>query len=159
MIIAMGSDEAGYKLKEEIKQFLESKGNQVKDFGPYNEDAVLYPDYAVAVAESIAKGEYERGILICGTGIGMAITANKVPGIRAAVCHDIYSAERARKSNDAQIMCLGARIVALELAKILVEAWLKSEFAGGGSVQKVERIKYYEEKYNEAKISLASKFQ
>jgi ribose 5-phosphate isomerase B len=147
MIVAIGSDEAGYQLKERIKSFLETKGYTVRDFGPYNEDAVLYPDYAVTVAESIQKGECERGVLICGTGIGMAITANKVPGIRAAVCHDVYSAERARKSNDAQIICLGARVVGSELAKMLVEAWLKSDFAGGSSAPKVERIKYYDEKY------------
>jgi ribose 5-phosphate isomerase B len=147
MIVAIGSDEAGYQLKEKLKEFLETKGYTVKDFGPYHEDAVLYPDYAVTVAESIRKGECERGVLICGTGIGMAITANKVPGIRAAVCHDVYSAERARKSNNAQIICLGARVVGSELAKMLVEAWLNSDFAGGGSTRKVERIQYYEAKY------------
>lgn len=147
MIIALGSDEAGYKLKEEVKSFLEAKGYEVNDFGPYNEEAVLYPDYAATVAEAVVKEECERGILICGTGIGMAITANKIPGIRAAVCHDIYSAERARKSNDVQILCLGARVVGNELAKMLVGAWIKSEFSDGGSVKKVERIKYYDEKY------------
>jgi ribose 5-phosphate isomerase B len=147
MNVAMGADEAGYQLKEIIRNFLETKGYAVKDFGVYNEDAVLYPDYAVSVAESILNGECERGVLICGTGIGMAITANKVPGIRAAVCHDVYSAERARKSNDAQIICLGARIVGSELAKMLLETWLKSDFAGGNSVRKVERIQYYDEKY------------
>jgi ribose 5-phosphate isomerase B len=147
MIVAMGSDEAGYQLKETIKNFLEVEGYTVKDFGAYNEDAVLYPDYAVSVAESVLRGECDRGVLICGTGIGMAITANKVPGIRAAVCHDVYSAERARKSNDAQIICLGARVVGSELAKMLVETWLKSDFAGGNSMRKVERIRYYDEKY------------
>jgi ribose 5-phosphate isomerase B len=150
MKVAIGSDEAGYQLKEQIKKLLEEKGCAVKDFGPHDEAAVLYPDYAVIVAESIRKGECERGVLVCGTGIGMAITANKVPGIRAAVCHDVYSAERARKSNNAQIICLGARVVGSELAKMLVGVWLNSDFAGGASVQKVERIQYYEKKYQKA---------
>ena len=103
-------------------------------------DPVLYPDIAYAVATAVASGKHERGILICGTGIGMAITANKIPGIRAAVCHDVYSTERSRKSNDCQIMTLGARIIADELAKMMVKTWLDSEFQGGGSTQKVERI-------------------
>jgi ribose 5-phosphate isomerase B len=145
MKIALGSDEAGYRLKEEIKCLLETKGITFKDFGPYDENPVLYPDYAVSVSEAIARGEYERGILVCGTGIGMAITANKVPGIRAAVCHDVYSAERARRSNDAQIMCLGARIVGSELAKMLVSTWLLCDFSGGGSAEKVDRINYYDD--------------
>jgi len=92
------------------------------------------------------RGECEQAILICGTGIGMSITANKVPGIRAAVCHDVYSTQRARKSNDAQIMCLGARIIAPELAKCLVNTWLESSFEGGGSTPKVARIKQLEDK-------------
>ena len=99
---------------------------------------MLYPDVAVKVAEAVARGEYERGILVCGTGIGMAIAANKVPGIRAAVCHDPFSTERSRKSNNAQIMCMGERVIGVELAKYLVDIWLECEFAGGGSAPKVE---------------------
>ena len=95
----------------------------------------------------VAEGKYERGILVCGTGIGMAITANKVPGIRAAVCHDPYSAERARKSNDAQILCMGERVIGKELAKCLVDIWLKAEFSGGGSIPKVKRIGEVEQYY------------
>jgi ribose 5-phosphate isomerase B len=123
------------------------KNIEVKDYGVYTTDPSLYPDTAVTVAKAVADGKHERGILLCGTGIGMAITANKVPGIRAAVCHDPYSAERARKSNDAQIMCMGARIIGPELAKLLVDTWLDSEFQGGGSAEKVERISYYEHEY------------
>jgi len=145
--IAIGCDEAAFGLKEKIKVFLESKGYEVKDYGVYNTDPVLYPDIAVKVARAIAEGKHERGILICGTGIGMAITANKVPGVRAAVCHDPYSAERARKSNNAQIMALGARIVGEELAKLLVTTWLNSEFQGGGSNDKVNRIAEYEKEF------------
>jgi ribose 5-phosphate isomerase B len=146
--LAIGCDEAAFELKEAIKAFVEKKGINVQDFGCFNSDPVLYPDIAVAVAESVVKGENIRGILLCGTGIGMAISANKVPGIRAAVCHDAYSTERSRKSNNAQIMTLGARVVGEELAKYLVSVWLDSEFLGGGSASKVEKIKQYEERYN-----------
>lgn len=144
MSIAIGCDEAGFELKEKVKNYLIKLGQEVEDYGVYNTDPVLYPDIAVDVARSIAEGKHQRGILICGTGIGMAIAANKVPGIRAAVCHDAYSTERARKSNDAQIMAMGARVIGEELAKLLVTVWLNSEFQGGGSTSKVEKIKYYE---------------
>lgn len=145
MKIALGCDEAAFNLKEIIKALLISKGIEVSDFGTKNKDEkVLYPDVAIDVAESIQKKENDRGILVCGTGIGMAITANKVKGIRAAVCHDPYSTERSRKSNDAQIMCMGARVIAPELAKYLVEIWLDCEFSGGGSSEKVNRIYEYE---------------
>lgn len=147
MIIAIGSDEAGFHLKEKIKAYLKSIGIDVEDFGVYDTKPILYPDIAVKVAQAIAEGRHERGILVCGTGIGMAITANKVPGIRAAVCHDPYSAERARKSNNAQIMALGARVVGEELAQLLVGTWINSEFQGGGSTEKVERITEYENEF------------
>lgn len=145
MKLAIGCDEAAFKLKETIKELLEMKGIEVEDFGTYTpDDKVLYPDVAIKVAESIQKGQNERGILLCGTGIGMAITANKVKGVRAAVCHDPYSTERSRKSNNAQIMCMGARVIAPELAKYLVELWLTCEFSGGSSQEKVNRISEYE---------------
>ena len=142
--IAIGSDEAGFELKEKLKEFLQSQGVASADFGVFDAAAEFYPDIARKVAQAIMDGAHERGVLICGTGIGMAIAANKVPGIRAAVCHDPYSAERARKSYDAQIIALGARIVGDELAKILVAAWLNSEFQGGAATQKVARITEYE---------------
>lgn len=147
MSIAIGCDEAAFHFKETIKKFLTSKGIEVEDFGVYNTDPVLYPDIAVNVAKSIIDGKHERGILICGTGIGMAISANKVPGIRAAVCHDSFSTERSRKSNNAQIMCMGARVIGEELAKLLVSTWLESEFQGGGSAAKVDRISEYESQF------------
>lgn len=147
MSIAIGCDEAAFHLKEVIKQYLLAKGIEIEDYGVYDSNPVLYPDIAVRVAKEIAKGRHERGILLCGTGIGMAIAANKVPGIRASVCHDPYSAERSRKSNDAQIMTLGARIVGEELAKTLVSIWLESEFQGGKSQEKVDRINEYEEEF------------
>lgn len=150
MSIAIGCDDAGFELKEIIKAFLKEKGIEVEDYGVYSKEPVLYPDIAVKVAKGIAENRHNRGILICGTGIGMAITANKVPGIRAAVCHDQYSAERARKSNNAQIMALGARVIGVELAKLLVFTWLQSEFQGGNSTKKVAKIIEYENKFLES---------
>lgn len=145
MKLAIGCDEAAFALKETIKEVLKGKNIEVEDFGTFTEDEkVLYPNIAIKVAESIQKGDNERGILLCGTGIGMAITANKVDGIRAAVCHDPYSVERSRKSNDAQIMCMGARVIAPQLAAHLTELWLECEFAGGGSLEKLNRIREYE---------------
>lgn len=149
MKLAIGCDEAAYSLKVEIIKHLQDIGVEYQDFGAVSGEVILYPDVAVAVAEAVAKGEFERGILVCGTGIGMAITANKVPGIRAAVCHDPFSTERSRKSNDAQIMCMGERVIGVELAKYLVDIWLKCDFAHGGSEPKVNRIMEYEKAYLE----------
>jgi len=144
MRIAIGCDEAAFQYKEIIRLMLLDMGHDMVDFGVYDEKPILYPDMAIAVGEAVVQGKAERGILLCGTGIGMAITANKVPGIRAAVCHDSFSTERSRKSNDIQILCMGARVIGIELAKQLVLLWLQSEFAGGGSIAKVERIDAYE---------------
>lgn len=147
MRLAIGCDEAAYGLKSEIMKHLDKLGVEYQDFGAGPGEVVLYPDVAVSVAEAVAKGEFERGILVCGTGIGMAITANKVPGIRAAVCHDPFSTERSRKSNNAQIMCMGERVIGVELANYLVDIWLNSDFTGGGSIPKVDKIMDYEQKY------------
>lgn len=138
--ILIGSDDAGYQLKEHIKAHLESAGIQVDDFGCDAGEAVDYPDIAFAVARSIAATPESRGILICGTGIGMAIAANKVRGIYAAQAHDTYSAERAAKSNNAHILTMGARVVGPQLAEMIVDAWLRSEFQGGNSTRKVKKI-------------------
>lgn len=146
MTLALGADDAAYGLKEIIKSYLEELHVDVTDYGVFDTRPSLYPDIALKVALAIAEGKHERGILMCGTGLGMAITANKVPGIRAAPCHDTYSAERARKSNDAQILTMGARVIGPELAKKVVEAWLKSEFEGGGSTAKVQLISQYEKR-------------
>ncbi len=147
MKVAIGCDEAGLKLKDRIASYLNDKNTEVMDIGVYNDKPILYPDKAFEVAEAVARGEYDRGILICGTGIGMAIAANKVFGIRAAVCHDIYSAERARKSNNAQIMTMGARVIGEELALRLVGIWMDCEFDGGNSMPKVTRIESYENEH------------
>jgi ribose 5-phosphate isomerase B len=140
MAIAIGCDEAAYDLKEVIKAYLVELNQEVDDMGVYDKDPVLYPDIALKVATAVADGQYERGILMCGTGLGMAITANKVPGIRAATCHDVYSAERSRKSNNCQILTMGARVIGVEVAKTVVKAWLESDFQGGGSALKVQRM-------------------
>ncbi len=140
MKIAIGSDHLGLELKNLIKGLLKDKEIKVEDFGIISKEPLDYPDIAKKVAKAVAREDYERGILICGTGIGMAIAANKVKGIRAAVCHDLYSAERSRKSNNAQIMTMGALIIGPELAKKLVEVWLESEFQAGRSERKVKKI-------------------
>lgn len=147
MRIAIGCDEAAYSLKVIIMEHLKEKGVEVDDFGADKGEVILYPDVAYKVADQVAGGKYERAILLCGTGIGMSICANKVPGVRAAVCHDPFSAERSRKSNDAQIMCLGERVVGPELAKYLVDIWLGCDFAGGGSAPKVQRIMELEKEH------------
>jgi ribose 5-phosphate isomerase B len=139
-VVAIGADDAGFYLKEIIKQHLASQGIEVVDYGPATADPIDYPDVAAALAKDIAAHKYERGILICGTGIGMAITANKVPGVYAAQAHDTYSAERARKSNNAQIITMGARVIGPELAKQIVDVWMASEFQGGASARKVGKI-------------------
>lgn len=147
MRIAIGCDEAAYNLKMTIKDHLMAHGYEVDDYGADQEEVILYPDVAYKVADQVAAGRYERAILLCGTGIGMSICANKVPGVRAAVCHDPYSAERARKSNNVQILCMGERVVGAELAKMLVSIWLDCDFAGGGSAPKVKRISELEQEH------------
>ena len=149
--IAVGADDAAFELKAKIVDYLKSKGIPVEDYGVNKPDpSVLYPDVALTVAQAIAAGRHDRGILMCGTGIGVAITANKVPGIRAAVCHDPYSTERSRKSNDCQIMTLGSRVVGEELAKSLVDTWLASDYQGGKSAPKVERMKEIDQQFHKA---------
>lgn len=149
MRLAIGADHNGFELKETIITFLKAEYPAVElhDLGTYNPDPVSYPEVAEALALFVARGSADRGILICGTGLGMAMTADKIPGIRAAVCHDVYSAERARKSNNAQIMTLGAQVIGAELAKMLVSTWLNSEFQGGRSAPKVAQIEEIDQKY------------
>lgn len=129
-MIALGSDQAGYNLKQEIIKYLEEKGLQYKDYGSFSEDPVDYPVYGKKVAHAVADGECEKGILICGTGIGISIAANKVKGIRAAQCHDCFSAEATRLHNDANIVAMGARVVGPGLAVKIVDTFLNTEFSG-----------------------------
>ncbi|HET7028244.1 MAG TPA: RpiB/LacA/LacB family sugar-phosphate isomerase [Candidatus Limnocylindrales bacterium] len=154
--ILIGADDAGVELLDVIAADLVAMGHDVRTFRPDELDGATdrsvdgseidYPDVAERVACAIRDGLSDRGILICGTGIGMAIAANKVPGVRAALAHDVYSAERARKSNDAQILTLGARVIGPESAKTVVHAWLESEFAGGASTRKVAKIDRLEQR-------------
>jgi ribose 5-phosphate isomerase B len=140
MKLAIGCDHNALELKNAIIDLLKEKKVEYEDFGTFTKDPVDYPDIAKKVAYAIAEGKFERGILICGTGLGMAIAADKVKGIRAAACCNIYQAERAIKSNNAQIITLGAQVIGIELAKMLVIAWLNSEFQGGRSELKVKKI-------------------
>lgn len=129
-MIALGSDQAGFELKQEVIKYLEEKGLEYKDYGSYNADPVDYPVYGKLVANAIVSGECEKGILICGTGIGISIAANKVKGIRAAVCSDCFSAEATRLHNDANILAFGARVVGPGLAVKIVDTFLNTEFSG-----------------------------
>lgn len=146
-LILIASDHFGMTLKNPIRDYLIEKGHDVKDMGVNSEEPVLYPEIALKLAQEVADHGYSRGILVCGTGIGMAIVANKVPGIRAAVIHDPYSAERARASNDAQIATLGSLVIGVNAAKKMIDIWLKSEFGGGRSAPKVQMMKDIDEKY------------
>jgi ribose 5-phosphate isomerase B len=147
MKIVIGSDHFGFPLKEDLKKFLIESGFEPIDIGCGNsETPVDYPDVAFELAERVSDGEFDRGILVCGTGIGMAIVANKVPGIRAACCHDVYSTERAQKSNDAQIMTMGSQVITPILARKLLRIWLDSKYEGGRSAPKVAKIIELEKK-------------
>lgn len=140
--IAIGCDDAAFEMKDAMIAHLKDLGYPVTDLSATPDED--YPDVAERVARSVARGEHERAVLVCGTGIGMAIAANKVPGIRAAQIPDSYSAERARKSNDAQIACFGSRTMGVHAALVCLDHWLVSDFAGGGSAPKVEKIKQVE---------------
>lgn len=144
MRIAIGCDHRGWELKQAIMAFLREMGQEYKDFGSYHPAPVDYPDLAQVVAEAVSRGESERGILVCSTGIGMSIAANKVRGVRAAVSQDIFSARRARQHNDANVLCLGASIVGQDLAKEIVQTFLSTEFEGGRHSRRLEKIAAWE---------------
>jgi ribose 5-phosphate isomerase B len=141
MRIAIDCDDAAVELKEIVLKHLESLGAEVKDLNLLGSAKVDYPDIAHNLAKRVAVGDFERGILICGTGLGMAMIANKVPGVFAGTCHDVYSAERLCKSNNAQVLTMGARVIGPELAKSIVAAWYNSHFEGGRSLPKVQRMR------------------
>ena len=140
MKIAIGSDHAGYQLKEEIKSLLEEKGLFYQDMGTDSEESVDYPDFAYKVAKGVADNNFDKGILICGTGIGMSIAANKVNGVRAALCHNVFSAKATRNHNDSNVLTMGSRVVAKGLAREIVKAWLGEEFDGGRHQRRVDKI-------------------
>ncbi|MCY6369828.1 ribose 5-phosphate isomerase B [Clostridium ganghwense] len=148
MKIAMGSDHGGFQLKNAVIKYLEKKGIEVKDFGTLNEESCDYPDYSLQVAEEVAAKNFDFGILICGTGIGISIAANKVPGIRAALCHDTFSAHATRQHNNANILAMGQRVVGEGLALDIVDTFLNCEFEGGRHANRVNKITEIEKKYS-----------
>lgn len=140
MRIALGADHAGYELKDKIKEYLGTRGFEVHDEGTVSSNSVDYPDFAAAVARDVAEGRAERGILVCGSGIGMAISANKVPGVRAANITSEYEAQMSREHNDLNVLALGARILDEEKAVKIVDIWLNTQFAGGRHQKRVDKI-------------------
>ena len=145
MKIALGTDHGGFCLKAAIIDYLEKKGIEYKDFGTFSTDSVDYPDIAFPVALAVAKGEFDKGILLCGTGIGMAITANKVKGVRAAVLSDEFSAKATAEHNNTNVLAMGGRIVSPEQAVHLADLWLTTPFAGGRHQQRLDKIKAIED--------------
>jgi len=146
MKVAIAADHGGFKLKEEIKALLTSMNIEFQDFGCECEQSVDYPDYALPVAEKVAAGEFDRGILVCGTGIGMSIAANKIPGIRCALVHDTFSARATREHNDSNVLAMGERVIGPGLALDIVKIWLETEFQGGRHERRVEKVKEIETK-------------
>ncbi len=140
MKITIAADHAGIKFKADVIKHLKKKKNTVKDLGPFNEDSVDYPDYAKAVAKAVASKKSKYGILICGSGIGMSMAANKVKGIRAALVYDIYSAQMSRLHNDANIICIGSRTMTAKNAVKLIDKWLATAFEGGRHLKRVKKI-------------------
>jgi ribose 5-phosphate isomerase B len=139
-VIAVAADHAGHALKEHLKAWLPTLGYTVSDFGTHSEDPVDYPDYAAPVAQAVAGGSAARGVLVCGTGVGMAMAANKVPGIRAASCGDVHTARMSREHNDANVLALGARNTDPAQAREILTAWLEAAFAGGRHRRRLEKL-------------------
>ena len=138
--VALGADHAGFELKEALKAWLIDQGYQILDYGAHSPEPVDYPDYAAQVAEAVADQKVERGVLICGTGIGMAIAASKVPGVRAALCSDLYTARMSREHNDANVLTLGGRLMGPEMALDILRMWIETDFAGGRHQRRVDKI-------------------
>ena len=145
-MIVIASDHGGYAMKEELKAWLTEKGVEFEDVGTHSEASCDYPEYAALAARGVAEGKYEKGILICGTGIGMSLAANKVKGIRCALLSDCFSAEMCRAHNDANMMSLGARVIGIELAKRMTEIFLTTEFLGGRHARRVDLIRALDER-------------
>jgi ribose 5-phosphate isomerase B len=151
MKIAVGSDHRGYQVKNKILAQIGDLGHECVDFGPQSAESIDYPDVGSRVAKALSRGEIERGILICGTGIGMCIVANKYPGVRAASCHDDLTAEMSRRHNDANILCLSADLLGERLVTRMVEIWLKTQFEGGRHARRLDKITQYEQELQEPK--------
>ncbi len=148
MKIAIGSDHRGFQAKERIKALLLDMGLEVADLGTFANQACDYPDLGFAVASEVAAGKADRGVLLCGSGIGMSITANKVHGIRAALCHDELTAQMSRRHNDANVLCLPADLVGDALMQGIVRVWLTTEFEGGRHARRVEKIREFEARHH-----------
>jgi len=146
MKIALGCDHGGWELKDIVTGVLKSSGIEVMDMGTAGEDSVDYPDYAAKVAEAVSSGRADRGVAICGTGIGMSIVANKYPGVRAALCHDSYTARMSRMHNDSNILVLGGRVTGREVAVEMLKQWLATPFEGGRHQRRVDKIADIEKK-------------
>ena len=146
-LVALGSDHGGFELKEVLKMSLSEAGYQIFDCGTYDKSSVDYPDFALAVAEKVSSGEAWRGIVIDGAGIGSCMAANKVPGVRAAMCYDYATAVNSREHNDANVLTLGAGLIGVNQAKLIADTWLKEEFAGGRHANRVNKIINIEKKY------------
>lgn len=146
MKLAIGNDHVGYELKLHIKKYLENQGHEVIDFGTDSSESTDYPIYGEKVGRAVSSGECELGILICGTGIGISLSANKVPGIRAAVCSEPYSAQMARRHNNANIIAFGARVIGTDMAEMIVDHFLQAEFEGGRHARRVDRMMAIEER-------------
>ena len=151
MRIAIGSDHAGFDLKEEMEEFLQSLGHEVLDLGTHSTDSVDYPDFAEAVGVAVLEGRAERGVLICGSGVGASVAANKLPGIRAGVSHDTYSAHQGVEHDDVNVLVMGARIIGIEVAKEIVQAFLGAEFSNDERHQRrLGKVKALEARYLQA---------
>jgi len=144
MKIAIGSDHAVLDFKRQIIDYLTEKGCQIKDFGAFSSERVDYCDYGFVVGEAVARGEFDYGIVICGSGIGISIAANKVKGIRCVVCSEPYSAKMSRVHNDTNVLSIGGRVVGIELAKMIIDEWLHTAFEGGRHTGRLEKIANYE---------------
>ena len=144
MKIAMACDHGGLRLKNVLKEYLLDNGYEVEDFGTNSEDSCDYPDYAGKAAKAVASGACDKGVVVCGTGIGVSITANKVNGIRCALCHDVFSAKATRAHNDSNMIAIGQRVIGEGLALEILKAWLSTEFEGGRHVQRIEKMMAYE---------------
>ena len=144
MKIAVGSDHRGLTVKQRIVPLLQQMGHEVVDAGPASPGSVDYPDFAFEVAKAVGEGRADRGVLICGTGIGMCIAANKVPGVRAAPCHDSITAELSRRHNDSNVLCLSADLLGEELIERMIRIWLETPFEGGRHARRVDKIMRYE---------------
>jgi len=151
-MIAIATDHGGLETKEAIKALLESEGHAVLDLGTMSDDSVDYPDYAEKLATALARGDAERGVLICGTGIGMSISVNKFPGIRGALVHDEFTARMSREHNDANVLIMGGRILSLDVARTLLKIWLETPFEGDRHQRRLDKITEIEKKVREGRL-------